>query len=145
MVKQEIFWQTTVAMPGAEPLTPLPEKVDVAVIGGGFTGLSAARTLAKNGASVAVLDAETMGWGASSRNGGMSLTGLKIALQTAIKRYGKEHARKLFQCSLDSIDTIKQHPFAQFNFPGAPLGLYDGQPWFLPFAGMWHKILDWVE
>jgi len=40
---------------------------------------------------------------------------------------------------------IKEHPFAQFDFPSAPLGLYDGRPWFLPFAGMWHKILDWVE
>jgi glycine/D-amino acid oxidase-like deaminating enzyme len=40
---------------------------------------------------------------------------------------------------------IREHPFAQFNFPGAPLGLYDGRPWFLPFAGMWHKVLDWVE
>ena len=40
---------------------------------------------------------------------------------------------------------IKEHPFAQFDFPSAPLGLYNGSPWFLPFAGMWHKILDWVE
>jgi glycine/D-amino acid oxidase-like deaminating enzyme len=40
---------------------------------------------------------------------------------------------------------IKEHPFAQFDFPGAPLGLYNGYPWFLPFAGIWHKILDWVE
>ena len=40
---------------------------------------------------------------------------------------------------------IKEHPFAQFDFPGAPVGLYDGRPWFLPFAGAWHKILDWVE
>jgi glycine/D-amino acid oxidase-like deaminating enzyme len=41
--------------------------------------------------------------------------------------------------------SIKEHPFAQFDFPGAPLGLYNGRPWFLPFAGAWHKILDWVE
>ncbi len=40
---------------------------------------------------------------------------------------------------------IREHPFAQIDFPSAPLGLYDGRPWFLPFAGMWHKILDWVE
>jgi glycine/D-amino acid oxidase-like deaminating enzyme len=40
---------------------------------------------------------------------------------------------------------IKEHPFARFDFPNAPLGLYDGRPWFLPFAGIWHKILDWVE
>jgi hypothetical protein len=40
---------------------------------------------------------------------------------------------------------IKEHPFARFAFLNAPLGLYDSRPWFLPFAGMWHKILDWVE
>ncbi|MGE5072939.1 MAG: FAD-dependent oxidoreductase, partial [Anaerolineae bacterium] len=41
-----------------------------------------------------------------------------------------------------SIDT---NPFASFSFPGAPLGLYNGFPWFLPFAGMWHRVLDWLE
>lgn len=40
---------------------------------------------------------------------------------------------------------IKEHPFASISFPGAPFGLYNGLPWFLPFAGAWHKILDWVE
>jgi glycine/D-amino acid oxidase-like deaminating enzyme len=40
---------------------------------------------------------------------------------------------------------IKEHPFASFSFPSAPLGLYNGFPWFLPFAGAWHKVLDWVE
>jgi hypothetical protein len=40
---------------------------------------------------------------------------------------------------------IKQNPFALFSFPDAPLGLYNGFPWFLPFAGAWHKILDWIE
>ena len=109
MLKQFNYWHTTTVMPGEEnTITPLPEKVDVAIIGGGYTGLSAARTLAKSGATVIVLEAETIGWGASSRNGGMVLTGLKIAMQTAIKRYGREHAKRLFQCSLDSIDTVEQ-------------------------------------
>jgi len=105
---QKIYWHTTVQMPSDSNLTPLPEKVDVAVIGGGFTGLNAARTLAKRGVNVAVLEAETIGWGASSRNGGMTLTGLKVSMQTVIKRYGREIARKLFQCSLDSVATVEQ-------------------------------------
>jgi glycine/D-amino acid oxidase-like deaminating enzyme len=109
MLTQSIYWHTTTVMPGDEnTITPLPEKVDVAVIGGGYTGLSAARTLAQHGVNVVVLEAETIGWGASSRNGGMVLTGLKIAMQAAIKRYGRECARQLFQCSLDSIDTVEQ-------------------------------------
>ena len=109
MTKQQVYWHTTTLMPGeANTITPLPEKVNVAVIGGGYTGLSAALTLAKQGVSVAVLEAETIGWGASSRNGGMTLTGLKLPMQTVIKRYGRDLARQLFQTSLDSIDTVEQ-------------------------------------
>lgn len=109
MPEQLNYWHTTASMPGEEnTITPLPEKVDIAIIGGGYTGLSAARTLAKHGRKVIVLEAETIGWGASSRNGGMVLTGLKLPLQTVIKRYGKSLARQLFQCSLDSIDTVEQ-------------------------------------
>jgi glycine/D-amino acid oxidase-like deaminating enzyme len=105
---QKIYWQTTVHMPDDSKPNPLPEKVDVAVIGGGYTGLSAARTLGKNGVKVAVLEANTIGWGASSRNGGMVLTGLKLDMQTVMKKYGWEIAKRLFQCSLDSIDTVDQ-------------------------------------
>ena len=115
-MKQQIYWHTTVNMPNdsnpstssGQPLTFVPEKVDVAIIGGGYTGLSAARTLAKRGTKVIVLEAETIGWGASSRNGGMTLTGLKVPLQTIIKNYGREMAKELFQCSLDSVDTVEQ-------------------------------------
>src|SRR5512139_863687 len=107
-IQQQIYWHTTTHMPGEEHVTSLPGKVDVAIIGGGYTGLSAARTLAMQGARVAVLEAETIGWGASSRNGGMVLTGLKLGMQTIQKRYGREIARKLFQSSLHSIDTVEQ-------------------------------------
>jgi glycine/D-amino acid oxidase-like deaminating enzyme len=112
---QKNYWHTTVQMPddpnpSTPPagLAPLPEKVDVAVIGGGYTGLSAARTLAQNGVNVAVLEANTIGWGASSRNGGMVLTGLKPGMQAVMKKFGRHIARQLFQSSLDSIDTVEQ-------------------------------------
>ena len=99
--QQHIYWHTTVQMPDDSNLTPIPSKADVAIIGGGYTGLSAARTLAKQGVSVVVLEAETIGWGASSRNGGMNLTGLKPAIQTVIKNYRPDLAKEVFQCSLD--------------------------------------------
>jgi glycine/D-amino acid oxidase-like deaminating enzyme len=112
-MKQHIYWHTTVQMPNpstgsGQALTPIPPKVAVAIIGGGYTGLSAARTLAKQGVSVVVLEAQTIGWGASSRNGGMTLTGLKPAMQTVIKNYGRDLAKELFQCSLDSVDMVEQ-------------------------------------
>ncbi|MBK8825090.1 MAG: FAD-binding oxidoreductase [Anaerolineales bacterium] len=105
---QQIYWHTTIKMPDDSNLTPIPEKVDVAIIGGGYTGLSAARTLAKRGVNVAVLEAETIGWGASSRNGGMTLTGLKVPMQTIIKKYGRDIAKELFQCSIDSVNTVEE-------------------------------------
>ncbi|OGO75501.1 MAG: hypothetical protein A3K41_09580, partial [Chloroflexi bacterium RIFOXYD12_FULL_57_15] len=108
MLKQRIFWHDTVDMPSDKDLPPLPDRVGVAIIGSGFTGLAAARTLAQRGTRVAVLEAETIGWGASSRNGGMVLTGLKLPMQTVIKKYGRDLAKRLFQCSLDSIDTVEQ-------------------------------------
>src|SRR5512144_1320737 len=98
------YWLTTVEMPKTDLSRPLPESVDVAVIGAGFTGLSAARTLARRGASVAVLEAETIGWGASSRNGGMVLTGMKLGVNQLIARYGREKTREMYSASLASID-----------------------------------------
>jgi glycine/D-amino acid oxidase-like deaminating enzyme len=107
-MNQQIYWHTTVKMPNDSNLTPIPEKVDVAIIGGGYTGLSAVRTFAQRGVKVVVLEAETIGWGASSRNGGMTLTGLKVAMQTAIKRYGHDLAKTLFQASIDSVALVEQ-------------------------------------
>ena len=108
MIKERVYWHDTVAMPSDKHLTPLPPKADVAIIGGGYTGLSAARTLAKQGSRVVVLEAETIGWGASSRNGGMTLTGLKVSMEEIVKLYGRDAACQLFQCSLESIDTVEQ-------------------------------------
>ncbi len=105
--KQQNYWHTTVQMPDEADLVALPENVDVAIIGGGFTGLSAAYTLAKAGAKVAVLEAQTIGWGASSRNGGMVLTGLKLSMETIYKRYGRDLAQTLFQSSLDAINAVE--------------------------------------
>ena len=51
MLKEQNYWLTTVPMPAA-PMQPLPESADVAVIGAGFTGLSAALALARRGAKV---------------------------------------------------------------------------------------------
>ncbi len=107
-IQEKNYWATTVALPTFAAVPELPDAVDVAVIGGGFCGLSAARTLAKRGVSVAVLEAETFGWGASSRNGGMVLTGMKLPAPTLIRRYGIETVRKMYAASLETIDCVEQ-------------------------------------
>src|SRR5712672_1724046 len=95
-------------MPNADGSHALPERVDVAVIGAGFTGLSAARTLARRGAKVAVLESETIGWGASSRNGGMVLTGMKLGVNKLISMYGRERTQRMYAASLATIDCVEQ-------------------------------------
>src|SRR5580698_10072426 len=100
------YWLTTVQMP-AVPVQPLPASADVAIIGAGFTGLSAALALAKRGAKVVVLESETIGWGASSRNGGMVLTGLKLGVSELISRYGRELARRMYAASLATIESVE--------------------------------------
>src|SRR5437660_10942806 len=107
-MREQNYWLTTTEMPVSDGMRPLPEVVDVAVMGAGFTGLSAARTLAKRGAKVAVLESEAIGWGASSRNGGMVLTGMKLGVNQLISMYGRERTRRMYAASLASIDCVEQ-------------------------------------
>jgi glycine/D-amino acid oxidase-like deaminating enzyme len=106
-LQEHNYWLTTTTFPSTEN-RPLPARVDVAVIGAGFTGLSAARTLAKRSAKVAVLESETIGWGASSRNGGMVLTGMKLGVNQLISKYGRELTRRMYAASLETIDCVEQ-------------------------------------
>src|SRR6201997_2101726 len=108
LMTEQNYWLTTTEMPASNGQGSLPEVVDVAIIGAGFTGLSAARTLARRGAKVAVLEAETIGWGASSRNGGMVLTGMKLGVNKLISLYGRERTQRMYAASLASIDSVEQ-------------------------------------
>jgi len=107
MTMESNYWLTSASMPLPTP-GDVPSRADVAIIGAGFTGLSAARTLAKKGVSVAVLEENSIGWGASSRNGGMVLTGLKLSAETLANRYGMELTRRMYASSLESIDLVEQ-------------------------------------
>ncbi len=83
-------------------------RCDVCVIGGGFTGLSSALHLAKKGFDVILLEANRTGGGASGRNGGQAATGQRVEQDELEKMLGLEHARELWQLSLDSVDIIRE-------------------------------------
>lgn len=107
-LKEYPVWIEGVSFPREPAGQALPARVDVAIIGAGYTGLAAARELARRGARVAVLEARTIGWGASSRNGGMVLSGLKLEAHDLAARYGMAAARRMFAASLASIDWVEQ-------------------------------------
>jgi glycine/D-amino acid oxidase-like deaminating enzyme len=103
------WWDTLPATdpePGTGNLAP-GTRCDVAIIGAGYTGLAAARQLARSGASVVVLERERVGSGASSRNGGQVLTGLKLDPSTLVSRFGESRARALFDLSLASMASLE--------------------------------------
>ncbi len=87
---------------------PLQGEVsaDVCIIGGGYTGLSSAIHLRKAGYSVALLEANKIGWGASGRNGGHVGTGQRADQETLEKLVGLDHAKALWQLGLEAVDTV---------------------------------------
>jgi glycine/D-amino acid oxidase-like deaminating enzyme len=98
-----VYWLDTAPAPPASAELELPSQTDVAVIGGGYTGVSAARTLARHGIDVTVLEAQTLGWGASTRNGGFVLPGFKIGAGELLAKQGAVRARALFDAARDAV------------------------------------------
>ncbi len=107
MTQLACFWSVTTPAPKSYLNKPLPAKTDVVVIGSGFTGTSAALQLAKEGARVALLEAQTIGWGASSRNGGQALSCLHHTLTDLIKEHGRERAREMFLAAVQAANTVE--------------------------------------
>jgi glycine/D-amino acid oxidase-like deaminating enzyme len=96
------------AAPRETPIeVALPKSCDVAIIGAGYTGLSAALTLAQAGRSVVVLDALAPGEGASSRSGGMIGHGHRLSYVKLIDRFGPRKARDLIREGVASLEFAK--------------------------------------
>jgi glycine/D-amino acid oxidase-like deaminating enzyme len=110
-VNDASYWTETLSKSDVSSLKSevgqLPAQVDVAVIGGGYTGLAAARRLAMSGASVLVLERGDLGSGASSRSGGQVLTGLKLDVATLVAAYGERRARELFELGGRAIEDLE--------------------------------------
>ena len=84
----------------------LPNKVDVAIIGSGYTGLHASIQTMRNGLETLVLEAEQAGWGGSSRNGGQISTSIKPNFTELSKRFGPEHAGAILQEGKNALEWV---------------------------------------
>ena len=95
--------------PAPEPRPPLrgAAKADVAIIGAGFTGLSAALHLAQAGLKAVVLEQARVGWGASGRNGGQVHTGQRHEQDELERLLGKDDARKLWDMAEDAKSLLR--------------------------------------
>ncbi len=82
-------------------------KADVCVIGGGYTGLSAALHLREKGHSVVLLEAQRVGWGASGRNGGQVGTGQRQDEMTLEKQFGRDTARRFWDSAEAAKSTLR--------------------------------------
>jgi glycine/D-amino acid oxidase-like deaminating enzyme len=102
------FWHATMPALPDRSGRPLPSTADVVVIGGGYAGVSAARELARRGVAVTLLESRTLGWGASTRNGGIVHAGYKWSARELIQRYGQDTGRALYQETLDSYELVKR-------------------------------------
>lgn len=88
------YWWDDVPRP-VLPEAELPGKVDVVVVGSGYTGLSAALQTARGGRSTLVLDAEQAGFGCSTRNGGQISTSIKPGYEELVRRHGPDTATRI--------------------------------------------------
>lgn len=96
------------------PFAPLrgETRADVAVVGGGYTGLSAALHLAKAGRRVVLLEAQRVGFGASGRNGGQMGSGQRLDVDDLERIAGKAAARRLWDMAEDAKAITRSHAAA---------------------------------
>ncbi len=107
-MKTYSYWLDTLENSLAAPETELPEQTDLAIVGAGITGLTTAIFTAKAGVNVTIIEKNQVGYGASTRNGGQTLAGLKLSPGALLKQYGKEKAIAFYLETLKAIDGLEQ-------------------------------------
>ena len=107
-MKLDSYWLDTAPAGLYASEGPVEGSVDVAIVGGGFTGLSAALAFGRRGASVAVLDAGRMGGGASGRNGGQCNTGVAQDYAALREQLGVERAQGCYRAYAAAVGTVER-------------------------------------
>ena len=105
---QRSMWRATAAEPPAfSPLTG-DRVTDVVIVGGGFTGLTAARYLTAAGVDCVVIEAHDIGWGASGRTGGFVVPRFKKGFAALAQRYGTAETQRLHAMVHEAVDLLEQ-------------------------------------
>jgi glycine/D-amino acid oxidase-like deaminating enzyme len=91
------LWELTAPAPPSTAILSESRNADVVVIGGGYTGVSAALHLAKGGAKVAVLEAVELGFGGAGRNVGLVNAGMWVMPNTLVDVLGKDYGERLLK------------------------------------------------
>jgi|SaaInlV_165m_DNA_3_1040750.scaffolds.fasta_scaffold00370_16 glycine/D-amino acid oxidase-like deaminating enzyme len=104
--KAEPYWWDDAPRPERRD-DALPDEVDVLVVGAGYTGLHAALQTARDGLGTLVLDAETPGFGCSSRNGGQVSTSVKGTYPELSAKHGRDRAIGLLREGIDSLNFLE--------------------------------------
>ena len=99
------YYAATRRRPTDFPRLEGEQRADVAVVGGGFTGVSAALELAERGYDVALVEANRIGWGASGRNGGQLIDGF-VDVAKIEKRLGPEAGRVAWELGLECRELV---------------------------------------
>jgi glycine/D-amino acid oxidase-like deaminating enzyme len=105
--REACYWLEDVDVPRPEK-EELPREADVAVVGGGYTGIAAAGEVARRGRSVVVLEKRTLGWGASTRNGGMVLPDVKHAGVAELTRRHGDAGPAIYAATLDAVRLVER-------------------------------------
>ena len=108
------YYAATAVRVRAFPPLQGSQSCDVAIVGGGLAGLSAALELARRGYSVALLEARELGWGASGRNGGQAIHGLACDQDTIEAELGLAEAQRVWAMSIEALDLIRER-IAEFQ------------------------------
>jgi gamma-glutamylputrescine oxidase len=108
LTRHSYYAATAPHAPAHAPLPAGEHGCDVAVVGGGLAGLSAAIELLQRGFDVTLLEAQTLGHGASGRNGGQALYGLACDITTIEDQLGREAARQVFAMSLEALALMRE-------------------------------------
>src|SRR2546430_2821156 len=100
------LWVATARPAPATPPLDMSRQADVAIVGAGYSGLAAALQLAEAGVSVVVLESGEPGWGASGRNGGQVIPGLKWDPDELVAMFGVDAGEQLVRVAGGSADTL---------------------------------------